>query len=499
MNTLTVRRAVVLVFLVATIAAAAGIGVRATFGAHVAVDEVQYLLSALSVAEDGNLDISDELAEQRWADFADTEPPVQTEVLSGGRQLSPHDPLLPPLLALPMGMLGWVGAKLVLALLAGVLAAATLWLGVRRFAIPLPMATMGVGLASASAPLAVYGQQVYPELPAALAVVLAVAALTAPSAGRGPVLLLGATVTVLPWLSVKYVPVAAALALLAGFRWWRTGHRRAVGWLVGGLVLMGATYLAAHRAVWGGWTVYATGDHFQQSGEFGVIGFHPNYVGRALRLVGLLADRGYGLVPWQPGWLLLVPALGATLGSVWLARRGRRSGDVPDSADRNDRSRYAETGWQTAVLAWPLLAGWLVATFVAVTMSGFWWPGRQLVVVLPLALLMILRWLATAAPALRRIALGLGVLGVWSYTCLLVDGYQREITWVSGFQRVDDPVYAMLRPLLPDYGGQFWLLHLLWLVALAGSAWAGWRAATGPARPAPTRTLPSQISTTSGR
>ena len=216
-------------------------------------------------------------------------------------------------------------------------------------------------------------------------------------------------------------------------------------------------------------------------------------------MVGLLADRGNGLVPWQPGWLLLVPALGATLGSVWLARRGRRSGEVPDSADRNDRSRYAETGWQTAVLAWPLLAGWLVATFVAVTMSGFWWPGRQLVVVMPLALLMILRWLATAAPALRRIALGLGVLGVWSYACLLVDGYQREITWVSGFQQVDDPVYAMLRPLLPDYGGQFWLLHLLWLVALAGLAWAGWRAATGPARPAPTRTLPSQISTTTGR
>ena len=68
---LTFRRALVLVFLAATLAAAAGIGVRATFGAHVAVDEVQYLLSALSLAEDGNLDISDEWADRRWADFAD--------------------------------------------------------------------------------------------------------------------------------------------------------------------------------------------------------------------------------------------------------------------------------------------------------------------------------------------------------------------------------------------------------------------------------------------
>lgn len=492
MRALTVRRAMVLVFLTATLAAAAGIGVRATFGAHVAVDEVQYLLSALSVAEDGNLDISDEWSDRRWAEFADSEPPVQTEVLSGGRQLSPHDPLLPLLLVVPMGALGWVGAKLALALFAGLLAATTLWLAVRRFAIPLPVATIGVGLAGASAPLAVYGQQVYPELPAALAVVLAVAALTAPRLGRGPVVLLAVAVTALPWLSVKYVPVAASLALLAGYRWWRAGHRRAVGWLGGGLIVMGATYLGVHRAVWGGWTVYATGDHFQESGEFGVIGFHPNYAGRALRLVGLLADRGYGLLPWQPGWLLVLPALGGALGLAWLAR-GRPT-VVSDLAETGD-----QTGWHTAVLGWPLLAGWLVATFVAVTMNGFWWPGRQLVIVLPLALLLILRWLAAVGPTMRRVALGLGVLGVWSYACLLVDGYQREITWVSGFQRVDDPGYAFVRQLLPDYGGQFWLRHVLWMLALALLAHAGWRAAVRQARPAPIPMVPAQISTTTGR
>jgi len=498
MSALTVRRAVVLVFLTATLAAAAGIGVRATFGAHVAVDEVQYLLSALSVAEDGDLDISDEWTDRRWADFADTEPPEQTEVLPGGRQLSPHDPLLPLLLAVPMGALGWVGAKLTLALVAGLLAATTLWLAVRRFAVPLPVATIGIGLAGASAPLAVYGQQVYPELPAALAVVLAAAALTTPRPGRAPVLLLGAAVTALPWLSVKYAPVAAGLALLAGYRWWRTGHRRAVGWLGGGLIVMAATYLAVHRAVWGGWTVYATGDHFQESGEFGVIGFHPSYAGRALRLVGLLADRGYGLVPWQPGWLLMVPALGGALGLAWLARRSGPNG-LPDPVETGNRTAASQAGWHTAVLGWPLLAGWLVATFVAVTMNGFWWPGRQLVIVLPLALLLILRWIAAAGPAVRRAALGLGVLGVWSYACLLVDGYQRQITWVSGFQQVDDPVYGFARRLLPDYGGQFWLRHVLWLLALALLGYAGWRAAVRQPKAAPIPILPAQISTTTGR
>ena len=156
-----------LVAAIACTAAAAGIGIGASQREHVAVDETQYLLSAISVAEDGDLDISDELAQRRWTPFADVEPPTQTEVLADGRQISPHDPLLPILLAAPMAVGGWVGAKLALAACAGLLAALTLWVAVCRLAVPLRTATVGVGLASASAPLAVYGQQVYPELPAA--------------------------------------------------------------------------------------------------------------------------------------------------------------------------------------------------------------------------------------------------------------------------------------------------------------------------------------------
>nr|BFE83106.1 hypothetical protein GCM10020093_057070 [Planobispora longispora] len=83
---------------------------------------------------------------------------------------------------------------------------------------------------------------------------------------------------------------------------------------------MGAAYLAVHRLVWGGWTVYASGDHFQASGEFGVMGFDPDFAGRAVRLVGLMADRGYGLAAWQPAWLLLLPAVGHGL-RLLLSRR----------------------------------------------------------------------------------------------------------------------------------------------------------------------------------
>jgi len=440
------RVAVCAVAVLAALSAALGIGVRATFGAHVAVDEVQYLLSALSLAEDGNLDISDELAEQRWRAFADEEPPVQTQVLAGGRQVSPHDPLLSALLALPMGWGGWVAAKAVLALFAGVLAGLTVWVAVRRCAVPLRLATAGVGLASASAPLAVYGQQVYPELPAALAVLLGVAALTGPLRPSA-LAIVAATVTLAPWLSVKYAPVVAVLAVLAAVRWWRAGHRRAVAWFGAALVAMGLVYLGVHQLVWGGWTAYASGDHFVDTGELSVVGTGPDYLGRSVRLVGLLVDRDFGLAAWQPGWLLLLPALGA------LAVRPPR--------------------W-SAALAVPFSLGVLVATYVALTMHGFWWPGRQLVVVLPLALLLILGYLSARGTAVRVVAFGLGLVGVANYGALLVDGYQADITWVSQFATVAAAPYRLYRDLLPDYRADFWPLHLGWMGLVVVLVVLGW-------------------------
>lgn len=464
-RTMTLPAAMVAVAVIAFLAAALGIGVRATFGAHVAVDETQYVLSAVSLAEDRNLDISDELAQQRWRDFADVEPPIQTQVLADGRQISPHDPLLPVLLAVPVALGGWVAAKLALAVVAGLLAAMTLWVAVRRLQLALPLAAIGVGIAATSAPLAVYGQQIYPELPAALLTMVGFAALTGPLGtaegtdapgrkhrARRNAAVLGVAVAALPWLSIKYVAIAAALALLGVVRWWRSGHRSGAAGLAAGLALAGGGYLVAHRLVWGGWTVYASGDHFQQSGEFGAVGFHPHYLGRALRLVGLFVDREYGIATWQPAWLLVLPAVAALLGATAAVRR--------------------------PIALLPLLvAGWLVATFVAVTMHGFWWPGRQLVVVLPLALLLVLWWLQRSPPVIRRVALGLGLVGVFSYTMLLVDGYQREITWVTGFQRVDDPIYTLIRHALPDYRGDFWALHLAWCVAFAVLLVAGYRSA----------------------
>lgn len=403
-------------------AAALGIGVPATPNEPVAVDEPQYLMTAQSLWADRDLDIANQIAERSWREYTPVEPPVETVVQAGGRQISPHDPLLPILLAVPVGLAGWVGAKLTMAVLAGALAALTLWVAVRRFAVPPALTATGTAVAAASAPLAVYGQQVYPELPAALLCLAGVAAVTGPRSLTSLALVAGA-VLALPWLSVKYAPVAVALAVVG-----MVHARRQAVWLAGVLAAGAAVYALIHLAIWGGLTVYASGDHFAQSGQLGVMGQDPNFFFRSWRLIDLLVDRTFGLVPWQPAWLLLIPALGALAATRLAVPLGR------------------------AALFVPLAAGWLVATYPALTMHGYWWPGRQVVVVLPLALLIILCWLARTGRILRTVAAALGAAGVFTYGCLLVDGYTAEVHWVNGFQQADAPVFHLLHPWLAYYG-----------------------------------------------
>jgi hypothetical protein len=423
-----------------------GIGVRATDGDHAAVDEPQYLLTALSLWEDGDLDIGDELADRRYREFSDTELPVQTTQLGDGRQLSPHDPLFPLLLAAPVGIGGWVGAKVALSLLAGSLAALLVWVAVRRFDVPVVVAGVGVALACASPPLAVYGHQLYPELPAALALLVAVAMATGPLR-TGTMVAFAAALTALPWLGVKYLPVGMALAVVVLVRLARDRRRLAAAELLGGLAVAGVVYLAAHRLLWGGWTVYAAGDHFEQTGEFSVVGVQPDYVGRSLRLIALMNDQAYGLIPWQPAWLLTIPALAALI-----AYRGK-----------------SPPGVARAALAATVLTGWAVATWPALTMHGFWWPGRQVVVVLPLAALAVLWWVGRVVPRFQPVAVLLAAMGVVHLAALLLDGWVGDFTWVVSFDAVDDPLYQLLRPLFPDYRVHwtgFWALHVAW-VAMA--------------------------------
>lgn len=435
---------------------------RATYGARLSGDEPQYLLSAISLVEDLDLDISDEIAEQRYRTFHARTLPPQTKPLAGGREVSPHDPLLPVLLAVPTAVGGWVGAKVFLAGCAGLLAALLVWTAVRRFAVPLGTAVLVVGGLALVPPLSVYATQVYPELLAALAVTVGVAALTGPLDRRGR-WLLGAAVVALPWLSVKYAPVALTLAAVGLVRLLRGDgdDRAAAGRLAAALGAAAVVFALGHRAIYGGWTAYATGDHFVD-GELTVAGVDPDYASRSVRLVGLLLDRGFGLAVWAPAFLLGVAALAA------LARR-------------------RPEGW--TALALPLGAGWLTATFVALTMHGWWWPGRQVVVVAP-ALVLVMAWWVTSVRWARPAFLAATAAGLVAWGWLLVELWSERLTLIVDFERTADPLVRAARTVLPDYRDPTmgtWVLHTFWLVALVVLAVVGWRTAGRPGAPSAVR------------
>lgn len=454
-----VHRAMVLAGLVVAAWCALGVPLRATYGARTTADEPQYLLTAISLGEDGDLDIGDERADERWRAFHEAGLPVQEAPLPDGRTVSPHDPLLPALLAVPVLLGGWVGAKLALAALAGALAAATVWVAAERFAVPVALAALAAVAYGVSAPLAFYGTQVYPEVASALAVTVAAGAAAGPLGRRGLVTV-GAAVVALPWLAVKTVPVAAALAGVALWRLWRSGRGREAVGLAAALAACGVAFVVAHRLLYGGWTVYAAGDHFV-GGEATVMGYDPDYAGRSSRLVGLMVDRGFGLAAWQPAWLLAVPALAALA-----TARPRR--------------------WP--VLALPLAAGWLTATFLALTMHGWWFPGRQVVAVLPLAVVAVAWWAARLAwgrAALAAAAVAGALTAAW-YGAEVLAGRLRLIIDLDA---TTAPLVRAVRPLLPDYRSPStatWVAHGAWIAVVAVLAVLG-RRSVPPAVPPSSR------------
>lgn len=443
------------VALVVALWCAPGAWARATYGARTTADEPQYLLSAISLAEDHNLDVSDERAAGRYRAFHEVGLPLQEELRADGSRVSPHDPGLPALLAIPTVLGGWLGAKLALAALGGALAAAMLWVAVRRFDVGLSVAVVTVLAFSLAAPLVIYSTQVYPEIAAALVVTVGLAAATGGLHRRGILVLAGAVIA-LPWLSVKYAPVAAVLATIGIVRTARRGEgSRALG-LVVVLAAAAAAFAVAHQAWYGGFTPYASGRHFT-GGEVTVMGSDPDYAGRSVRLLGLLVDRDFGLAAWAPGYLLVVPALAAGL-------RRRPPGGVA----------------VTSVLG----TGWALATFAALTMHGWWWPGRHVVAVLPAAVVAV-AWWADRVPAARAAVIATGAIGAVTAAWVVVDVLSGHMTLIVDFDRTTNPLRGAWSVLLPDGRASTSataVLRGVWFAALGLLAVAGWCSAGAPPR-----------------
>jgi hypothetical protein len=204
--------------------------------------------------------------------------------------------------------------------------------------------------------------------------------------------------------------------------------------LVGGLVAAAVVYLWFHQVVYGGWTAYASGDHFVD-GELVALGRDADPGGRAYRLTGLLTDRGFGLVAWAPAFLVVVAGVAGFL-------------------------RRRPPGW--VVVAVPLAVGWLNATFVAESMHDWSWPGRQVVVVLPLAVIAT-AWWVDRVPSVRPVLVGLTALGLAFWAWLLIEALAggSSFSLVVDLERTTNPAYGLWRSLLPDFRNPTWSTPVL--------------------------------------
>jgi hypothetical protein len=154
---------------------------------------------------------------------------------------------------------------------------------------------------------------------------------------------------------------------------------------------------------------------------------------------GLFIDRRFGIGHWAPIFLVVLPAL------PLLLTRGRLGLTV-----------FGLVGAQV-----------LIATFVAITMMGWWFPGRTLVAVLPLFTLLLVA-LIEATPRLFRWGIGgLGVYSVLTTVALARAASSREVRLAVDPFDMSSPLFQGPAPLFPSYvawGTDTVLLTAGWLV-----------------------------------
>ncbi len=397
------RRAVAL-WLVLFAAYAATIGLHAFGSSQFGGDEPHYLLTAESIVSDGDIDLRDEYATRAYRDWY----PYLLERhgrLTNGQANEPHGAGFALVIAPAYALGGTLAVQLLLAAIAAlafVLAAA-----LSRRVVPAQWAdgaALAVGL---SPPALAYSTTVTPELTAgALLVGAALMALTVRDRPRIRWVAAAAfAIGMLPWLGLQFV--AAGLVVAFALLHWLRRRARGFALLVEIEVLLfsGVMFVTINDRFFGGFTPAAAAAPGRQFGYLE----GSDFVERAPRLVGLWLDRSYGELRWAP--LLALAFYGA-----WLLWRSRRDHIARVLRERRDIEIAA------TLCALVFGAQVLVATFVAPTMFGFYFPGRYLVAALPIATPLI-AWGLRAAPRSGATLAGLTLLtSIWWYAELRVGG-----------------------------------------------------------------------------
>jgi hypothetical protein len=361
-----VRRAFAL-WLALFLVYAAGAGLHATPGEDLSAPEAHVLLVTRSIVDDGDLDLSNQYGAAAWRPFYGR----QLLPLTGPRargQLEPIAAGFPLLIAPAYAIGGRIAVELWLAALAalGYVASAA----IARRLVPEPWATTAAVAAGLSPPAVVAATTIAPDAVAASAI--AGAAALALAARERPLPRLsawaGTLLAPLPWLGLRFLAPGAVVAV-AVFRWPRRRNRGLAGLLGLEVALFSLVlYASVNDRLYGGLTPYAVlGEGESATGASGV----SDYLARWPRLLWLWVGRDEGL-------LLVAPAALLAFVALWLLVRSRRAHLARALSDQVDVE--VASGFLVATCA----AAVAVAAFVAPTVAGPWFAGRELVCVLPL-------------------------------------------------------------------------------------------------------------------
>lgn len=325
-------------------------------------DEPDYLLIAQSLWMDGDIDTDNNYARGDYEAYAPGlgHPPGLVRQ-ANGRAAPVHSVGLPLLLAPAFALGGRMACVILMAALAAALAMQCHFLALRTTGDR--AAALTAWLSTLCLPTLGLATSLYPEVPAALAIALALRWITA---GASTTAALGAALALsaLPWLHARVAGAALVLGLFATVR--LRGRARAVFFVTA--AFMAAAYFTFFRIAYG----VATPLQIYRGAM--------NRPTPELALTGLLFDPSYGLLPYAP---ILVLSLA---GLVYLLRQ--RNGD-----------RWAHLGLALALVTPVILfRKWW---------GGFCPPARFLVPVVPLLAMALAARLAQRPESTGSIAYGL--------------------------------------------------------------------------------------------
>lgn len=276
-------------------------------------DEPHYLMVAESLLRDGDVSLERDYAEGRYTLFHDAPLAPHFRVRGkGGAVYSLHAIGLSVLILPAWALAGYAGVTVFMALLAGLVA-----LEVREWVREL---TGREGLADAagwafalSPPLVHYAGLVFTEVPAALALSFGLRHARRLDLGPAGAAAVGLAAAALPWLNVRYAPLAV---LVVAHALWRHPRARVALAAFAPSLVSAAGLLVYHQALYGFWDPRR------------VYGRRPELALSSLAegLPGLLLDQEFGLLVYAPVLALALP------GFAFLWRRDRRLAIVAGAA-----------------------------------------------------------------------------------------------------------------------------------------------------------------------